>query len=784
MLPSGGSRGLPASGAELLEQLDERADRNAGAALGRVAVRLALVEAWPGDVEVGPLDAVRDEVLEEQPRRQHPAVALADVGDVGDLGVERLAQLLGQRHRPGLLAGSCRGRDDLRPQVVVVAHDGVDVSAEGDELCTGERRDVDDVVGVLLARADHRVGQDQPAFGVGVEHLDRLAAAHGENVRRADGLPARHVLRHRRPPDDVDRRLEPGHGAQRGDDRSRSAHVGLHPLHAGRRFEGQPAGVEGDALADQVDGRRALAGGVADPHQPRRVRGAGADAEDSAVAALLQCLVVEHLDVEAERATGVDGRLREVGRPQVTRRRVDEVAAELHRLREDGGSVDRSFDLLVPGIRYDEHRALDRAARGLRARRGAVSGERVGAEVRTLGDRPQLLLTGIAVRVGQCCGDAGRPGERTDRRAQAAAERLRLEASALARRRAQPDRDDGGSADGSQRGELGDLTGATPGAERLEGGKEPLLERLVDLGGAGRQLESGGTLRDADHDRIGLDVGQRCLCQRDGGHDRRCYSVTSPVMAAALRRSPMHDRHLALGARMAEFGGWEMPIQYAGVVEEHLAVRGAVGVFDVSHLGNAEVRGPGAKEFVNSCLTNDLDRIGPGQAQYTLCGDEATGGVVDDLIIYYGSDDDLHLVPNAANTAEVLRRLRAAAPPGIEVVDQHEQFAIIAVQGPRSPDVLRDIGLDPALDYMSFALAERDGDRVIVCRTGYTGEHGYELVVPSRSAPALWDDIVAAVAQYDRRPGGLGARDDLPAHRGHHLPCQGGSLGDAAAPDM
>jgi aminomethyltransferase len=238
----------------------------------------------------------------------------------------------------------------------------------------------------------------------------------------------------------------------------------------------------------------------------------------------------------------------------------------------------------------------------------------------------------------------------------------------------------------------------------------------------------------------------------------------------------MHDRHLALGARMAEFGGWEMPIQYAGVVEEHLAVREAVGVFDVSHLGNAEVRGPGAKEFVNSCLTNDLDRIGPGQAQYTLCGDDATGGVVDDLIVYHGGADDLHLVPNAANTAEVLRRLRAAAPPGIDVVDQHEQFAIIAVQGPRSPDVLRDIGLDPALDYMSFALAERDGDRVVVCRTGYTGEHGYELVVPSRSAPALWDDIVAAVATYGGRPCGLGARDTLRTEMGYPLHGQDLSL--------
>jgi glycine cleavage system T protein (aminomethyltransferase) len=251
-------------------------------------------------------------------------------------------------------------------------------------------------------------------------------------------------------------------------------------------------------------------------------------------------------------------------------------------------------------------------------------------------------------------------------------------------------------------------------------------------------------------------------------------------MAAALRRSPMHDRHLALGARMAEFGGWEMPIQYAGVVEEHLAVREAVGVFDVSHLGNAEVRGPGAKEFVNACFSNDLDRIGSGQAQYTLCCD-ATGGVVDDLIVYHGSADaagssDLHLVPNAANTAEVLRRLREVAPPDIEVVDQHEQFAILAVQGPRSPEVLRDIRLDPELDYMSFTLADREGDRVIVCRTGYTGEHGYELVVPASAAPALWDDIVAALPSYGGRPCGLGARDTLRTEMGYPLHGQDLSL--------
>jgi aminomethyltransferase len=242
-----------------------------------------------------------------------------------------------------------------------------------------------------------------------------------------------------------------------------------------------------------------------------------------------------------------------------------------------------------------------------------------------------------------------------------------------------------------------------------------------------------------------------------------------------LQQSPLHDRHVALGARLAEFGGWEMPIQYDGVVEEHTAVRERVGIFDVSHLGNVEVTGPGAKDFVNRCLSNDLDRIGPGQAQYTLCCD-ASGGVVDDLIVYHGGAEALHLVPNAANAAEVVRRLTAAAPDDISVIDEHGDFAIVAVQGPRSPDVLRDVGLSVDLDYMAFTVVERDGRGVIVCRTGYTGEHGYELVTRADAAPKLWDALASAVSSYDGRPCGLGARDTLRTEMGYPLHGQDLSL--------
>ena len=212
----------------------------------------------------------------------------------------------------------------------------------------------------------------------------------------------------------------------------------------------------------------------------------------------------------------------------------------------------------------------------------------------------------------------------------------------------------------------------------------------------------------------------------------------SPEATDTLLRSPLHAGHAALGAKFAAFSGWEMPLEYAGggVLKEHTAVRTATGVFDVSHLGKARVTGPGAAAFVNACLTNDLGRIAPGQAQYTLCCDDE-GGVVDDLIAYLFADDDVFLIPNAANTAEVVRRLTAAAPEGITVTDEHRKHAILAVQGPGSAAALERLGLPTDFDYMSFATAKLEDDSLIVCRTGYTGEHGYELVIGWEGAGAV-----------------------------------------------
>ncbi|AGC63166.1 MULTISPECIES: glycine cleavage system aminomethyltransferase GcvT [Mycobacterium] len=238
--------------------------------------------------------------------------------------------------------------------------------------------------------------------------------------------------------------------------------------------------------------------------------------------------------------------------------------------------------------------------------------------------------------------------------------------------------------------------------------------------------------------------------------------------APELMQGPLEDRHRALGASFAEFGGWLMPVSYAGTVSEHNATRNAAGLFDVSHLGKALVRGPGAAEFVNSALTNDLRRIGPGKAQYTLCCNES-GGVIDDLIAYYVADDEIFLVPNAANTAAVVAALQAAAPSGLTITDLHRSYAVLAVQGPRSTEVLAALGLPTEMDYMGYADSSYNGVSVRVCRTGYTGEHGYELLPPWESAGVVFDALAAAVSEVGGEPAGLGARDTLRTEMGYPL---------------
>jgi aminomethyltransferase len=219
-----------------------------------------------------------------------------------------------------------------------------------------------------------------------------------------------------------------------------------------------------------------------------------------------------------------------------------------------------------------------------------------------------------------------------------------------------------------------------------------------------------------------------------------------------LLRTPLYEKHVDLGARLVPFAGWEMPVQYEGVIPEHLAVRRDCGVFDVSHMGELEVEGPRASELLQSLLSNDLGRIGPGKAQYTVLTNER-GGIVDDLIVYQRAPGRFLLIVNAANRELDLDWLRDQAIAGSTVRDVSDEYALLAVQGPRS---LERLGL-PDAPAFTFAKGEIDGIACTVNRTGYTGEVGCELLVAAGAGGELWDRVL----QRGAVPCGLGARDTL-----------------------
>lgn len=219
-----------------------------------------------------------------------------------------------------------------------------------------------------------------------------------------------------------------------------------------------------------------------------------------------------------------------------------------------------------------------------------------------------------------------------------------------------------------------------------------------------------------------------------------------------LLHTPLYERHISLGARMVPFAGWEMPVQYEGVIPEHRVVREDAGIFDVSHMGEIEVEGPQARELLQSLLSNDLDRLEVGGAQYTLLTNEQ-GGIVDDLIVYRLEGGRYLLVVNASNRDADYEWIKDRERPGSDVRDVSDRYALLAVQGPRS---LERLGLDEAPAF-TFAMAEINGIEVMVNRTGYTGETGVELMVMAEDAVALWD----AVLERGAKPAGLGARDTL-----------------------
>jgi glycine cleavage system T protein (aminomethyltransferase) len=237
-----------------------------------------------------------------------------------------------------------------------------------------------------------------------------------------------------------------------------------------------------------------------------------------------------------------------------------------------------------------------------------------------------------------------------------------------------------------------------------------------------------------------------------------------------LQTSPLDNRHRALGAKMAPFGGWEMPIQYpTGTLAEHEACRTGAAVFDVSHLGTIRVEGSGALERLQVAFTNDLTKIAPGRTQYTHLLDADDASVLDDLIVWWVGDDRFDVMPNASNTARVVD-----AVAGDDVTQGR---AVLAVQGPDARERLAAVSA-AAASVPRRAVAEVDvlGHRCVVAGTGYTGEDGVELAVPARHAPAVWDAVVATGVT----PAGLGARDTLRLEAG--LPLHGHELGPGITP--
>jgi len=238
-----------------------------------------------------------------------------------------------------------------------------------------------------------------------------------------------------------------------------------------------------------------------------------------------------------------------------------------------------------------------------------------------------------------------------------------------------------------------------------------------------------------------------------------------------LKRTAFYDIHRSLGAKIVEFGGFEMPVQYTGILEEHKRVRESVGLFDVSHMGEVEVRGKGALAFIQHITTNDASKLSAGRVQYSaMCYPD--GGIVDDLLVYHLGDRFM-LVINAANTAKDIAWMNAQAAGNMDLTDRSDDFSLLAVQGPKSLFTLggltrADIG---ALPYYHSLRGELAGVDMIISRTGYTGELGFELYFPSDAATGkkVWDAVMEAGAPHGIGPVGLGARDTLRLEMGYCL---------------
>ncbi len=229
-----------------------------------------------------------------------------------------------------------------------------------------------------------------------------------------------------------------------------------------------------------------------------------------------------------------------------------------------------------------------------------------------------------------------------------------------------------------------------------------------------------------------------------------------------LKRTPLYDCHVEAGARLVDFAGWEMPVQYTGVIEEHRAVRTAAGMFDVSHMGEVRVVGSGAEAFLQSLTPNDVSKLAPGRAHYSaLLTDQGT--YVDDLLIYRLGAQEFLVVVNASNADRDFEWIASRAGADVRVTNESDDWALIAVQGPKAVEILRPLmteGAD-ALKYYGFAQGEVAGKPAILSRTGYTGEDGFELYTRPDDAAGIWRRVLEAGAGHGLVPAGLGARDTL-----------------------
>ncbi len=233
-------------------------------------------------------------------------------------------------------------------------------------------------------------------------------------------------------------------------------------------------------------------------------------------------------------------------------------------------------------------------------------------------------------------------------------------------------------------------------------------------------------------------------------------------MTAELRRTPLYDMHRRLGAKLVEFGGWEMPVSYRGIVEEHRAVRTAAGLFDVSHMGEIEVSGPDAGALCQHLTTNDVRRLADGQVQYTLlCRPE--GGVVDDVTLYRHGPARYFFCVNASNSAKDLAWISGHATGDVTVTNRSDATALLALQGPRAEAILGRLTSAPLAALRPWRFLEDDvaGCKTLISRTGYTGEDGFELYAASRDAEHLWSALLDAGRVDGLEPIGLGARDTL-----------------------